>query len=40
MVAAADEVSQRIGEYGTIGANDIADMEAAREKKDALITAA
>ena len=38
MVATADEVSQRISEYGTIGANDIADMEVAREKKQAIIT--
>ena len=35
MVAAADEVSQRISDYGTVGADDIADMEAARGKKEA-----
>ena len=37
MVAAAEEVSQKISEYGTVGANDIAEMEAARGKKDAIM---
>lgn len=40
MVADAEEVSERISEYGTIDDDEIEEIRAAREKKEALITKA
>ena len=39
MVASAEEVSQKIAEYGTLPPGDIADYEAARERKESLMSA-
>ena len=39
MVAAADEVSQKIGGYGTIGDEEKARIEVGRERKEALMAA-
>lgn len=39
MVAAAEEVSQKIGEYGTVGTNELADMKAAGERKESMMSA-
>ena len=39
MVADADEISKRIGEYGTVSEEDIAGINAGSQKKDALMSA-
>ena len=39
MVADADEISKRIGEYGTVSAEDIENINAYSQKKEALMSA-